>query len=257
VDVEAGVVAVDVWTTVVVGAGAVTVSVTAGEVTVSVTAGAVTVSVTAGSVTVSVLVSVVICATVPASVADPLVDSLAVVVAVGDVCGDVVGTVASLLVAADVLVEVVCVRVRLLATRLAFPEPHPATPRSTARTAAFAAHPVRLAIEVGILPARSAHHPFRTVPVGRCRHRAVSGAWIAAIVQTGLVVDSLEGKTTAPPLLPPGRRMVAQRALRWRSCRPRRTSKTTPSATGRALVTVPAEARHSGARSAQRRHLED
>jgi hypothetical protein len=253
VDVEAGVVAVDVWTTVVVGAGAVTVSVTAGSVTVSVTAGSVTVSVTAGavtvsvragSVTVSVLVGVVICPTVPASDADPLVDSLAVVVA-------------SLLVAAEVLVEMVCVRVRSLATRLAFPEPHPATPRSTARTAAFAAHPLRLAIEVGILPARSAHHPFRTVPVGRCRHRAVSGAWIAAIVQTGLVVDSLEGKTTAPPLLPPGRRMVAQRALRWRSCRPRRTWKTTPSATGRAPVIVPAEARHSGARSAQRRHLED
>jgi hypothetical protein len=190
VDVEAGVVAADVWTTVVVWAGtvtvsvwagavtvsvwagavtvsvpagAVTVSVWAGAVTVSVIAGAVTVSVRAGVVTVSVIVDVVISAVVPVSVADPASD-----VVVPDASDSVVPL---LLVVLGGLVDVVRVCVTLPATLWTFPEPHALTPSTAARRPAVAAHRLRLVISVlhptprlttttGSRSPESRHHPF-------------------------------------------------------------------------------------------------
>ena len=77
-DVAAGVVVVEWWTTVAVCAGSVTVS-----------------------------VDVVFCATVPVSRLDPLDESVAVVVALDDVSGRAVVGVALLFVVADGLVDAV------------------------------------------------------------------------------------------------------------------------------------------------------
>jgi hypothetical protein len=98
-------VVVEVWTTVVVFAGAVTVLVRDGSVTVSVRG---------GSVTVSVLVavfSVTVCVVRP----DPLDASVAVVLSPGDLSVPVVPAVVLLFVVADKGVEVVRVCVTLLA----------------------------------------------------------------------------------------------------------------------------------------------
>jgi hypothetical protein len=105
VDAVAGGVVVEVWTTVVVFAGAVTVLVRDGSVTVSVRG---------GSVTVSVLVavfSVTVCVVRP----DPLDASVAVVLSPGDLSVPVVPAVVLLFVVADKGVEVVRVCVTLLA----------------------------------------------------------------------------------------------------------------------------------------------
>ena len=149
-DVVAGVLVVEWWTTVAVCAGAVTVSVRAGVVTVWVRAGSVTVSVCAGSVT--VLVGVVFCATVPVSRLDPLAESVAVVVALDDVSVRAVVGVALLFVVADGLVDAVRVCATLLATLWTFPEPHPATATRTATSAAFVGHPLRSVIEFRMPP---------------------------------------------------------------------------------------------------------
>lgn len=140
-DVVAGVVVVEWWTTVAVCAGAVTVSVRAGVVTVWVRAGSVT-----------VLVGVVFCATVPLSRLDPLDEPVAVVVALDDVSGPAVVGVALVFVVADGLVDAVRVCATLLATLWTFPEPHPATAMRTATSAAFVGHPLRSVIEFRMPP---------------------------------------------------------------------------------------------------------